>query len=228
MVNYANIMQELEEFKEGRDFIDFGAKILKTNLKLMGVKSANIKKIIKKYQKEEIDNFKRNESYETNLIYYCIGLSKQKTLDEIYNFISNNKDLVDSWALTDTAYKYAKLPKLLNETLPLIDKLINDNDEFVIRFGYLFMFNFIKDKGNLSEIFLRFKNTDYFYVLMVEAWLLSCLLIYYFDETYEFIKKSDLNFNIKLKSISKGIDSYRISKENKNKLRELRNYLKTK
>ena len=219
-------MQELKELKEGQDFIDFGAKILKTNLKLLGVKSANIKKLIKKYQNEEIDNFKRNESYETNLIYYCIGLSKQKTLDEIYNFIFNNKDLVDSWALTDTAYKYAKLPKLLNETLPLIDKLINDNDEFVIRFGYLFMFSFIKEKENLNEIFSRFKNTEYFYVLMVEAWLISYLLIYYFDETYEFIREADLNLNIKLKSISKGIDSYRIPKENKNKLKGLRNYLK--
>ena len=61
---------------------------------------------------------------------------------------------------------------------------------------------------------------------MVEAWVISYLYIYDPKKTYEFIDTSLLDYEIKNMAIRKIIDSFRVSKEEKEKVKALRNNLK--
>ena len=63
--------------------------------------------------------------------------------------------------------------------------------------------------------------------MMVEAWLISIVAVYNFEATYKYLKESKINLKVKLKAISKCRDSFRISDDNKIKLRNLREELKT-
>ena len=118
--------------------------------------------------------------------------------------------------------------KDFEEALPVIQKFINTNDEFLIRYGYLFLFNYVKDKDNLERIFSLFKNSSYFYVKMVEGRVLSFLYIYSNEETYNYLLNSSLDYEIKNIAIRKICDSYRVNKEDKDKLKLLRKRLKEK
>jgi hypothetical protein len=76
------------------------------------------------------------------------------------------------------------------------------------------------DKCNLIAI--KYKSEEY-YINMAIAWYFSYALINYFDKTiYIFKDKLLSNKFVHNKSISKCVDSYRISSEKKNYLKGLR------
>lgn len=228
MSDYELILNELYKKSSGDKFVNFSKTILNTNLLIIGVKLPKLRSIIKKYKSCDLSTFTLNEFYETNFIYVAISLGRCKDLSEAYEFIVKNSNLIDCWAMTDSTYSFIKLNKNLDNEIDIIDKFLSSKDEFIIRYGYLLFFNYYKNPLNYEKIISRIKTSEYFYVMMVEAWLLSYLMIEYFDKTYDYLSKANLNQVLKLKTISKCIDSYRITKENKDKLKELRKTIKSK
>lgn len=227
MSDYELIVNELYKNSSGEKFIEFSKTIVNTKFDIIGVKLPILRKLIKKFINCDLSSFKLNKYYEVNFIYVCISLYRCKCLLDAYNFIENNNSLIDCWAMTDSSYTFIKLDKNLNNEISIIDKFLMSENEFTIRYGYLLFFNYYKNFDNYKIIISRIKSSNYFYVMMVEAWLLSYLMIEYYDETYNYLLNASLDKTLKLKTISKCIDSYRISKEEKDKLKELRKIIKT-
>ena len=96
----------------------------------------------------------------------------------------------------------------------------------ILVFDASFFFYYIKDTTIYDTIFGLFKNSDFFYVKMVEAWVLSYLYIYDSKKTYDFLFSSDISFDIKNMAIRKILDSYRVNKDEKEKVKALRTLLK--
>ena len=61
---------------------------------------------------------------------------------------------------------------------------------------------------------------------MVEAWVLSYLYIYDSKETHQYLLSSNLDLDIKNMAIRKILDSYRVNKDEKEKVKALRTLLK--
>ena len=57
---------------------------------------------------------------------------------------------------------------------------------------------------------------------MAQAWLVSFMFVYHRDETFAYIKRNKLNKFTINKAISKINDSFRVSKEDKELLKEYR------
>ena len=226
MLTYQDLLNDIEKSKNEK-LAEFLKPILNTNIAIKGIYSKDIKELIKKYKDIDINDFDLDVYYELNFLYIAIGLKKKKTLKEQIDFIFENSKHIVSWGITDSTFRYFKL-KDFEEALPVIQKFINTNDEFLIRYGYLFLFNYVKDKDNLERIFSLFKNSSYFYVKMVEGWVLSSLYIYSNEETYNYLLNSSLDYEIKNIAIRKICDSYRVNKEEKDKLKLLRKRLKEK
>ena len=159
-----------------------------------------------------------------NLIYITYGLKQNKTIEEQIKFLLDNKDIIDCWAIVDSTAKLIKT-KPINEELKMLDILTSSNEEFLIRYKYIKLFDYV-NKDNLEIIFNSIINSEFYYVLMGEAWLLADCYIKYPNETFLFLKNSEIDNKIKLKTISKICDSYRVNNENKLKVKELRNTLK--
>ena len=86
------------------------------------------------------------------------------------------------------------------------------------------MLDYYIEKERLEKIFKILKNikSERYYVQMAVAWALSVCLVKYYDETYKFLKNNKLSKFVLLKTISKANDSYRLTKEQKEKLKKLK------
>ncbi len=227
MTTFESIIYDLEASKEDQKFIDFVTPITNTKLKIIGVKTPNLKKIANKYSKNKIDGFIKNYSYETNFIYVMNFLKNAKSIDECFALLTSNIDLIDTWAMTDSTYKAIKITHDFKLDEPSINKFLSSSQEFIIRYGFLLLFEYAKNP-NLSEVLLnKIFDSEYFYVMMVEAWLISLIAIYDFEAVYKFLDESNIDLKTKLKAISKCRDSFRISNVNKVKLKVLREKLKS-
>lgn len=223
MNDYEIILKELNE-KRSYKLVEFSSKIIRTKFQLIGLYSTDIKNIFKKYKTIDLKSFNEFKYYEMNLIYITYGLKQNKTIEEQIKFLLDNKDIIDCWAIIDSTAKLIKT-KPINEELKMLDILASSNEEFLIRYKYIKLFDYI-NKENLEIIFNKIKNSEFYYVLMGEAWLLADCYIKYPNETFLFLKNSEIDNKIKLKTISKICDSYRVNNENKLKVKELRNTLK--
>ena len=63
---------------------------------------------------------------------------------------------------------------------------------------------------------------DKYYVQMANAWAISICLIRYYNKTLEFLKTTKIDDFTYNKGIQKAIESYRITKEQKDYLRTLK------
>lgn len=223
MNDYEIILKELNE-KRSYKLVEFSSKIIRTKFQLIGLYSTDIKNIFKKYKTIDLKSFNEFKYYEMNLIYITYGLKQNKTIEEQIKFLLDNKDIIDCWAIVDSTAKLIKT-KPINEELKMLDILASSNEEFLIRYKYIKLFDYI-NKDNLKIIFNNIINSEFYYVLMGEAWLLADCYIKYPNETFLFLKNSEIDNKIKLKTISKICDSYRVNNENKLKVKELRNTLK--
>lgn len=223
--NYLNLINDINSLP--KNDIDFSKKICKTKYDVLGLSMPSLKYLAKKYSSLNINKIELDKYFEFNYLYIFIGLLQLKTLEEQISFLFENIDHVDSWAITDTTYQL--LCKIdFNSSLLLIKSLLSSKKEFLIRYGYLYLFNFKKDKKNLNEILKLLKNSKYYYVKMVEAWLICELFIFNQNEMFLFIKESSLDNEIKLKAISKICDSFRVDETIKKELKKLRTNLKEK
>ena len=226
MGTYSELLNDIEKLKNPK-LSEFSKNILNTPIEVKGIYSKDVKTLIKKYKDININDFELDKFYELNFLYFAIGLQQKKTLKEQVDFVFENKEHLLSWGITDSTYQYFKV-SVFEKTLPTIKLFISQKEEFLIRYGYLLLFKFLKDTTIYDTIFGLFKNSDFFYVKMVEAWILSYLYIYDSKKTYDYLFSSDISFDIKNMAIRKILDSYRINKEEKEKVKALRTILKEK
>lgn len=226
MGTYSELLNDIEKLKNPK-LSEFSKNILNTPIEVKGIYSKDVKTLIKKYKDININDFELDKFYELNFLYFAIGLQQKKTLKEQVDFVFENKEHLLSWGITDSTYQYFKV-SVFEKTLPTIKLFISQKEEFLIRYGYLLLFKFLKDTTIYDTIFGLFKNSDFFYVKMVEAWVLSYLYIYDSKKTYDYLFSSDISFDIKNMAIRKILDSYRINKEEKEKVKALRTILKEK
>ena len=105
-----------------------------------------------------------------------------------------------------------------------IQKYLKSKQEFEIRFAIVMILDYYIDDEYLQkdfEIFDKIKHEGY-YAKMAVAWAISICLIKYYEETIEYLKKSKIDNWTYNKSIQKAIESYRISQEQKEFLRNLK------
>lgn len=226
MSTYSELLNDIEKLKNPK-LSEFSKNILNTSIEVKGIYSKDVKTLIKKYKDININDFELDKFYELNFLYFAIGLQQKKTLNEQVEFVFENKEHLLSWGITDSTYQFFKV-STFEKTLPTIKLFIGQKEEFLIRYGYLLLFKFLKDTTLYDTIFSLFKNSDFFYVKMAEAWILSYLYIYDSKKTYDYLFSSDISFDIKNMAIRKIIDSYRVNKEEKEKVKALRTILKEK
>lgn len=200
----------------------FAKNVLNTKYDVIGVKMSTLKRIAKENLDFNFVNINDTKYYEIIFLYFYINLfNLKKDINKQIEFINENIKLIDTWAIVDST---CQLLKKIN--FNIISQLINSNEIFIKRYGYVSMLNLIKDENNLETIFSYIDFDERYYVLMAEGWLLSYGLIYHFERTFDFIKNNKFSNKIKKVAIQKAIDSYRVSKENKLLLKMLRNDIK--
>ena len=204
----------------------FQAKLIPGIDNILGIRGPIAKSIAKKYANtdtgEEFLNSLPHTYYDENLVHgYMLGFLKCDN-QELKNRINDFLPHVDNWAVCDSMVcglkGYFKNKELVSS---YIFDCLNSNNVYTIRFGIVsLLFYYVNDiyVDRIIEATLKIKSEEY-YVKMAIAWLYSVCLVKEYEKTVKVIENKILDKWTHNKAIQKSIESFRITKEQKEYLR---------
>ena len=174
-----------------------------------------------------------NDYYEIIMLKgLVIGLSKV-SYEEKLTLINSFLPLIDNWAICDVFCSSLKFIKDNQaKFLPYLEKISQSTKEYYLRFVIVIYLNYYLNDTYTDYVLNKLLTikSDKYYVLMAISWAYSISFIKYFNKTKEFFIKyqNDIPKWVYNKSIQKSLESYQISKENKNILKSMKKpYLRT-
>ena len=185
------------------------------------------KEISKDNNLEELLKMIDDEYYEEIMLQgMLIGLEKNISFEKLEQYIKAFVPQIDNWAVCDVFCAGLKITKKYKKEMNiLIKEYLKSNNEFEVRFAIVMILDYYVEEEYLKKDFEIFDKTklDKYYVKMSVAWAISICLIKYYDETYEYLKNNrSLDMWTYNKAIQKAIESYRITNEQKEKLKKMK------
>ena len=215
--------------KQDLKYREFNSKIIVIDISnLIGVRIPIVRAIAKEIVKGEYLNYLKifeellveNKIlyFEEKLIYSTVCCEIKEDFKNKLNRIDKIISLIDNWALCDCALSSAKfIKKNKDDFLDFLLLKIGSKNPWELRFILVSLLEYYVEDKYLEDIFKiceQIKN-EHYYVKMAKAWLLSICYIKFKEQTYTFLKESNLDNWTVNKSIQKIRESLRVSKEDK-------------
>lgn len=193
---------------------------------MMGVRIPILRELAKKAAKEDYCGFVQDfqpEIYEEVMIRgMMIGYGKfpmEEQKRELKKFIP----LINNWAVCDnccTTYNFMK--KNQEEWFSFLEPYLNSSQEYEIRFAVVCLLDFFVQEAFIDRILNCFSDIHHegYYVKMAVAWAVSVCYVKFPEKTEDFLLKNTLDDFTHNKAIQKIRESYRVSKEEKERLNQ--------
>ncbi len=213
------------------DYKVFQEKICHTNYYILGVKVPTLRKIAKKLLKENnyLDLLKMldDDYYESVMLQALIIGNVKISINDKINLINNFLPKIDCWAICDIFVSELKIFKNnQQEMLIYLKTLLKSNQEYYLRFAIVSLLTYYINDTYYEEVLnlLININSDYYYVKMAIAWAYSILLTKYFKKTTNFLITNQNNIDkwTYNKALQKGRESFKLSKDEKERLKKLK------
>lgn len=221
-MKYAELEKHLKEVSD-KKFADFSKSLSNSEYISLGVKNPVLRTIIKDHKNDselKLEDFKRGKYLEVDFVYFGLGLSRAKTIEEQLDFLERNMKNGKSWVLTDCSQTYLKKCDF-RTFYDFFKKMSKSQNTYDRRFAYVFGLKFAKNP-EILRIFRQISLNEEYMVMMAEAWFLATVAITFPDQVYDYLKSIN-DVILKRKTISKMCDSFRIKDEVKTKFKGLRN-----
>ena len=211
----SKILQELNGVAE-YDYAVFNKKIANTNKTVLGVRMPYLRKMASRLDYSEVENEDAN-IYEIAMLQ---GLTfAKRSYEDIKNLISAVVKDFDSWAFIDSVVPSCKdLKTNIDKAIDELFSLCTDG-EFFRRFYIVAVMNFCPLDSKAMQNVKKMENSEY-YVTMAIAWYISVIFTLDFNEGVGYMKS--FSPAVQKMAIRKGLDSYRLSKEQKSYLKSLK------
>ena len=200
----------------------FNSKIIFTNYEMLGIRLPKLRRLAKEIFKTNYKGFLNlNITYYEEAMLYLLVVALIKDIDELMLYFPKALDLIDNWALCDSFCGSLKIVVNNKEYfLKVIDKLLKSDKTYNIRVGLVLLLNYYVSEEYLDLIikYLDNINSDEYYINMAEAWLICEIFIRYQSYGLKYLENNKLNSFTINKTISKIRDSFRVSKEIKDKI----------
>ena len=220
-MDYYHLVSFLESIKDDK-LASFSKKLSNSDYLFYGIKIPILRKIIKerKLDKElDLKEFVLGEFFEIDFLYFGLSLININDINSQLSFIQKEIHKAKSWMVTDSVPSF--ISKYDFDTyFSFFLKTYNSKEEYERRISYVLGLKLSKEKEILS--ILEYMNKEDTYIVeMAKAWLLATIAITYPMEVYDFVSKNKSSL-LKRKTISKIVESYRISDSLKNDFKKLR------
>ena len=212
---------------QDKKYQDFQSKLLPTidSSKMVGVRTPELRKYAKELLKGDYHSFLDelpHKYFDENQLHAFI-ISEIKDYNECITYINKFLQYIDNWATCDQLSP--KVFKKNNELLlEEIKKWIKSKETYTIRFGIGMLMQYYLDdkfKDEYLDWILKIKSNEY-YVNMMIAWFFATALAKQYETTVKILKDQKLDIWIHNKTIQKAVESYRITKEQKEYLKTLK------
>ena len=154
-----------------------------------------------------------------------IGQAKNEDIDVVFKFIESFVPKIDNWAVCDVFCAGLKITnKYKCEMWEFIQRYLKSDREFEIRFAVVMILSYFVQSDYLNCIFELFDDImcDDYYVKMAVSWAISLCLVKFYDETVEFLRVSKIDNWTYNKAIQKAVESFRISQDRKEFLKNMK------
>ncbi|MBP5242361.1 MAG: DNA alkylation repair protein [Clostridia bacterium] len=220
-MEYSKLIDELFSYRE-EEFAAFQARIINSpKQKIIGVRTPVLRKLVKKYKGDyaALSAFP-DEYYEVTFI--KLNVAALLPYEKFVLCVEDCVNSIDNWATCDT-FKARCIATHREEFLPYIRKFLTGG-EFFTRYALVTLLSFYVEEKYLPEIFTALKGADLqpYYAHMGAAWLLAEVLVKEYDAGVEFLKQGAMPARTHNKAIQKAKESFRLTKEQKDKLNGLK------
>ena len=163
--------------------------------------------------------------YETVMLYGMVIGYLKSSLEEKQKYLDVFVPKIDNWAVCDyctSTYKFTN--KYLEEMWKYLQKYINSDREFEVRFAIVMLMNYYLNDDYIDSV-LKILNGikhDGYYVKMAIAWAISVAFVKYEEKTRNLLANNILDDFTYNKSLQKIIESNRVGKKVKNEIREMK------
>lgn len=224
------IRKELEELAD-EEYGKFNKKLCPdTKKQMLGIRVPALrklaKKIVKEYNWQEFLNQADDNCFEEVLLQgLVIGYAKID-IDEKLKYIEWFVPKIDSWAISDTfcptlKIKEKDLDKVWNFILPYL----KSDKEFDVRFAVIMMLDYYITDEYVDKVLEKLDKVSHegYYAKMAVAWCIAEIGIKFNDKAMVYLKsENNLDKFTYNKALQKMRESYRIDKEQKEILKQMK------
>ena len=196
---------------------EFSSKLIPTKYEILGIKIPILRMIAKDISKTSFEDFLSltTDTYYEEVMIEGFLLSYIKDYDKFLEYFNRFILKIDNWSLCDCCISSYKIMKKIDFSSKA-SSLIYSNSEFLQRVGYIMYLDYYIDDDHINDIYhLATIPSDYYYVNMAIAWLLATSFLKYKPMIMDLLKSKTLSTFVQNKTISKIRDSYRVSAEDK-------------
>lgn len=220
-----NIREQLFA-KQDLKYKEFHSSLCPNVDKIIGVRVPELRKMAKEIALQDYAQFleqAKDEYYEELVLQgLVIGYAKI-SIKEIFKYLEKFIPKINSWAVCDTTCSNLKITKKhMREMWGFLEKYINSKNEYEIRFALVMYLNYFLTDEYIDEILQKIDKitSKEYYVQMAIAWLVSFAYIKQKEKTDKYLLQNNLDEFTQNKAIQKICESYRVSNEDKEKLRK--------
>ena len=219
------IRSELQEHAD-EAYKQFHTSLVPGLTEMIGVRIPVLREIAKQAAKDDYHGFADDfnpEIYEERMIrgmmigYANLSIEEQKT--ELRTFVP----FINNWAVCDsccTTYKFMK--KNQEEWFSFLTPYLHSTQEYEIRFAVVCLLDFFIQENFIDRIFSCFSDIHHegYYVKMEVAWAVSVCYVKFPKKTEAFLCQNTLDNFTHNKAIQKIRESYRVSRDAKERLKQ--------
>lgn len=187
-----------------------------------------MRKMAKQIAKENPEEFLNNvpiEYYEEKMLYgFVIGYYKtelKKRLEYLDKFVP----MIDNWAVCDCSCSTFKFTSYAQkEVWQYLQKYCQSKKEYELRFAIIMLMSYYLTEEYIDKVLAIYDTIkhDGYYVKMAIAWAISVAYVKFPQKVMALLKQNHLDDFTHNKAIQKMIESYRVEKEVKEEIKNMK------
>ena len=159
----------------------------------------------------------KNNAYREEIMIKGLVMSLIKCdYHEMLGYIKQYVAQITSWETCDIV-SFKGLKKHLDEFLNDVEYFIYNENPWIVRFGFNCLMEFYLTDEYIDKVlsYVNSVNSDFYYVQMMQGWLVATAAAKCRDKAMKFLESNDLNATTQNMAVRKIRESLRISKEDK-------------
>lgn len=227
---YIGFLKSLSEEK----YRQFSMKLVPGEENIIGIRMPELRKIASEISKGNWRDFIRVSEdnirgyhEEIMIMGFVIGklTDKNSDINEIILYIDKFLNYIKNWAVNDSFCSSLKITKKYkDDIITLINNNLESDNPWRMRFSIVMLMTYYIEEKNLEMIFNiceKYRHDEYYYKMAV-AWLLSMCFVKFGEETMNYFKICTIDDFTYNKAIQKTRESRRVTKEDKDILKNMK------
>lgn len=142
---------------------------------------------------------------------------------QMLEYIKIYADKITSWETCDVV-SFKGLKKFLPQFWNDIEYFIYNKNNWIVRYGFGVLLEFYLTDEYIDAVlkYVNSVNSDFYYVQMMQGWLIATAAAKCRDKTFAFLADNNLNAVTQNMAVRKIRESNRISKEDKEKAKQFK------